>query len=98
MYLVLQPIAMTIKEQIIQELDRIPESYLEKVLSFLYFLKSPLTHDVEQLSKAEAIIQKGLNTALSKPKRSSSEIWAEFASIRNRISESVANEQHYFFG
>ena len=83
MFLVLQPIAMTIKEQIIQELDRIPESYLEKVLSFLYFLETPLTHDVEQLSKAESIIQKGLNTALSKPKRSSSEIWAEFASIRN---------------
>jgi predicted nuclease with TOPRIM domain len=39
---------------------------LEKVLSFLYFLKVPLTHDVEQLSKAEAIIQKELNTALSK--------------------------------
>ncbi|MCX5933891.1 MAG: hypothetical protein NTU99_03755 [Pseudanabaena sp. LacPavin_0818_WC45_MAG_42_6] len=34
---------MTIKEQIIQELDRIPESYLEKVLSFLYFLETPLT-------------------------------------------------------
>ena len=46
MYLVLPPIAMTIKEQIIQELDRIPESYLEKVLSFLCFLKAPLTHDV----------------------------------------------------
>ncbi len=86
----LQPIAMTIKEQIIQELDRIPESYLEKVLVFLYSLETPLTRDVEQLNKVEAIIQKGLNSALSKPKRSSSEIWAEFASIRNRISESVA--------
>ncbi len=93
MYLVLQPIAMTIKEQIIQELDRIPESYLEKVLVFLYSLNTPLTYDVEQLSKAEAIIQNGLNTALSKPKRSSSEIWAEFASIRNRISESVATTE-----
>ena len=41
MFLVIQPIAMTIKEQIIQELDRIPESYLEKVLSFLYFLETP---------------------------------------------------------
>jgi hypothetical protein len=91
MFLVLQPIAMTIKEQIIQELDRIPESYLEKVLVFLYSLDTPLTHDVRQLSKAEAIIQKGLNTALSKPKRSSSEIWAEFESIRNRISESVVD-------
>ncbi len=91
MYLVLQPIAMTIKEQIIQELDRIPESYLEKVLSFLYCLETPSTHDVEQLSKAEAIIQNGLNTALSKPKRSSLEIWAEFASIRNRISESIVD-------
>lgn len=94
MYLVQQPIAMTIKEQIIQELDRLPESYLEKVLVFLYSLETPLTPDVGQLSKAEAIIQKGLNTALSKPKRSTSEIWAEFAAIRNRISESVANEQH----
>ena len=93
MFLVLQPIAMTIKEQIIQELDRIPESYLEKVLSFLYFLDPSLTHDVGQLSKAEAIIQKGLNTALSKPKRSASEIWAEFTSIRNRISESVATTE-----
>jgi hypothetical protein len=93
MYLVLQPIAMTIKEQIIQELERIPESYLEKVLVFLYSLETPLTRDVEQLSKAEAIIQKGLNSALSKPKRSSSEIWAEFASIRNRISESVATTE-----
>ena len=91
MFLVIQPIAMTIKEQIIQELDRIPESYLEKVLSFLYFLETPLTQDVGQLSKAEAIIQKGLNTALSKPKRSSSEIWAEFTSIRNRISESIVD-------
>ena len=93
MFLVLQPIAMTIKEQIIQELDRIPESYLEKVLSFLYFLETPLTQDVGQLSKAETIIKKGLNTALSKPNRSSSEIWAEFASIRNRISESVATTE-----
>ena len=93
MFLVIQPIAMTIKEQIIQELDRIPESYLEKVLSFLCFLEAPLTHDVGQLSKGEMIIQKGLNTALSKPKRSSSEIWAEFASIRNRISESVATTE-----
>jgi hypothetical protein len=93
MYLVLQPIAMTIKEQIIQELERIPESYLEKVLVFLYSLETPLTRDVEQLSKVEAIIQKGLNSALSKPKRSSSEIWAEFASIRNRISESVATTE-----
>ena len=91
MYLVLPPIAMTIKEQIIQELDRIPESYLEKVLSFLYFLKAPLTHDVEQFSKAEAIIQKGLNTALSKPKRSSSEIWAEFDSIRNSLFYSLGS-------
>jgi len=94
MYLMSTPISMTIKEQIIQELDRIPEYYLEKVLGFLYFLETPLIHDVEQSSKAEAIIQKGLNTALSKPKRPSSEIWAEFASIRNRISESVANEQN----
>ena len=93
MFLVIQPIAMTIKEKIIQELDRIPESYLEKVLSFLYSLDTPLTHDVGQLSKAESIIQKGLNTALSKPKRSASEIWAEFASIRNRISESVATTE-----
>jgi hypothetical protein len=93
MFLVIQPIAMTIKEQIIQELDRIPESYLEKVINFLCFLETPLTHDVGQLSKAEAIIQKGLNTALSKPKQSSSEIWAEFASIRNRISESVATTE-----
>jgi hypothetical protein len=93
MYLVLQPIAMTIKEQIIQELDRIPESYLEKVLVFLYSLETPLTRDVEQLNKVEAIIQKGLNSALSKPKRSSSEIWAEFASIRNRISENVATTE-----
>ncbi|PZV18882.1 MAG: hypothetical protein DCF20_02165 [Pseudanabaena sp.] len=91
MFLVLQPIAMTIKEQIIQELDRIHESYLEKVLGFLCFLKAPLTHDVGHLSKAEEIIQKGLNSALSKPKRSSSEIWAEFASIRNRISESIVD-------
>jgi hypothetical protein len=30
---------MTIKEQIIQELDLIPESRLEKVLTFLYSLK-----------------------------------------------------------
>ena len=93
MFLVLQPIAMNIKEQIIQELDRIPESYLEKVLRFLYFLETPLTQDVGQLSKAEAIIQKGLNTALSKPKRSSSEIWTEFASIRNKISENVATTE-----
>jgi hypothetical protein len=88
---VLQPIAMTIKEQIIQELDRIPESYLEKVLSFLCFLETPLTHDVGQLSKAEAIIQKGLNTALSKPKRSTSEIWAEFNSIRNSLFHSLGS-------
>jgi len=91
MYLVLPPIAMTIKEQIIQELERIPESYLEKVLVFLYSVGTPSGHDVGQLSKAEAIIQKGLNTALSKPKRSSSEIWAEFPSIRNRISESIVD-------
>ena len=83
---------MTIKEQIIQELDCIPESYLEKVLSFLYFLEHPSENDAGLLRKAEAIIQKGLNTAISKPKRSASEIWAEFASIRNRISESVASE------
>ena len=83
---------MTIKEQIIRELDRIPESYLEKVLSFLYFLEHPSENDAGLLRKAEAIIQKGLNTAISKPKRSASEIWAEFASIRNRISESVASE------
>ena len=91
MFLVLQPIAMTIKEQIIQELDRIPESYLEKVLSFLCFLETPLTHDVGQLSKAEAIIQKGVNTALSKPKRSTSEIWAEFNSIRNSLFHSLGS-------
>ena len=47
---------MTIKEQIIQELDRIPESYLEKVLSFLYSLEIPSGHDAEVSSKAEAII------------------------------------------
>ena len=93
MYLVLPPIAMTIKEQIIQELERIPESYLEKVLVFLHSVGTSSGHDVGQLRKAEAIIQKGLNTALSKPKRSSSEIWAEFASIRNRISESVATTE-----
>lgn len=80
---------MTIKEQIIQELDRIPESYLEKVLSFLYFLKAPLTHDIGQVSNAEAIIQKGLNTALSKPKRSASEIWAEFELVRNSLFHSL---------
>ena len=85
---------MTIKEQIIQELDRIPESYLENVLSFLYSLETPLGHGAGLSSKAEVIVQKGLNTAISKPKRSPSEIWAEFASIRNRISESVATEQN----
>lgn len=82
---------MTIKEQIIQELDRIPESRLEKVLSFLYSLEQ--MSDPTQLSRAEAIIQRGLNTAMSKPKRSPSEIWAEFESVRTRISESVSNEQ-----
>lgn len=84
---------MTIKEQIIQELDRIPESYLEKVLGFLYSLEIPSQHDAGLSSKADAIIQRGLNNALSKPKRSASEIWAEFTSIRNKISDSVANEQ-----
>jgi hypothetical protein len=72
---------MTIKEQIIQELDRIPESRLEKVLSFLYSLDLEQMSDPTQLSRAEAIIQRGLNTAMSKPKRSLSEIWAEFASL-----------------
>jgi hypothetical protein len=79
---------MTIKEQIIQELDRIPESRLEKVLNFLEQMSDPI-----QLTKEEAIIQRGLNTAMSKPKRSPSEIWAELEAVRTRISESVANEQ-----
>ena len=70
---------MTIKEQIIQELDRIPESYLENGLSFLYSLETPSGQDAGLSSKAEAIVQKGLNTAISKPKRSESKIWAEFA-------------------
>jgi len=85
---------MTIKEQIIQELDRIPESYLEKVLVFLCSLETPTQNDALMSSKAEAIIQKGLNTALSKPKRSAAEIWAEFASIRNKVADSVVTEQN----
>jgi hypothetical protein len=89
MYLVLQPIAMTIKEQIIQELDRLPESYLEKVLVFLYSLETPSHDDSLLISKVEAIIQKGLNTALSKPKRSPSEIWTEFELVRNSLFHSL---------
>ena len=80
---------MTIKEQIIRELDRIPESYLEKVLSFLYFLEHPSENDAGLSGKAEAIIQKGLNTAISKPKRSASEIWAEFELVRNSLFHSL---------
>jgi hypothetical protein len=82
---------MTIKEQIIQELDRIPESRLEKVLSFLCSLEQ--MSDSAQLSRAEEIIQRGLNAANSKPKRSSSEIWAEFELVRTKIFESVPHEQ-----
>jgi hypothetical protein len=59
------------------------------VLDFLHSLETPLTYDVGQLSKAEAIIQKGLNTALSKPKRSASEIWAEFEMVRNSLFHSL---------
>ena len=81
---------MTIKEQIIQELDCIPESYLEKVLSFLYFLEHPSENDAGLLRKAEAIIQKGLNTAISKPKRSASEIWAAFELVRNSLFHSLS--------
>jgi len=77
---------MTIKEQIIQELDRIPESRLEKVLSFLYSLEQ--MSDPTQLSRAEAIIQRGLNTAMSKPKRSPSEIWAGFELVCISIGKS----------
>lgn len=83
---------MTIKEQIIQELDRIPEFCLEKVLVFLYSLEAQSGHDAGLSSKSEAIVQKGLNTAISKPMRSALEIWAEFEFFRNRISESVATE------
>ena len=85
---------MTVKEQIIQELDRIPESYLEKLLGFLYFLEQPSQLDSEELSKAEVIIQRGLNIAITKPKRSPEEIWSEFELVRNRISESVVTEQN----
>ena len=84
---------MTVKEQIIQELDRIPESYLEKVLDFLCFLEQPSRLDSGELSKAEVIVQRGLNIAITKPKRSSEEIWSEFESIRNKTSEGVASEQ-----
>ena len=84
---------MTVKEQIIQELDRIPESYLEKVLDFLCFLEQPSRLDSRELSKAEVIVQRGLNIAITKTKRSSEEIWSEFESIRNKTSEGVASEQ-----
>ena len=84
---------MTVKEQIIQELDRIPESCLEKVLDFLCFLEQPSQLDSGELSKAEVIVQRGLNIAITKTKRSSKEIWSEFESIRNKTSEGVASEQ-----
>lgn len=84
---------MTIKKQIIQELDRTPESYLENALSFLYSLETQSGHDAGLSRKAKEIVQKGLNTAISKPKRLSSEIWAEFELFRNKISESRLNRE-----
>ena len=89
----LPPIVITTKKQIIQELDHIPESYLEIVLSFLCFLETQSGHDAGLSSKAEAIIQKGLNTAISKPKQSVSEIWAEFEFVRNKMSENPENHE-----
>jgi putative PIN family toxin of toxin-antitoxin system len=86
---------MTIKEQIIQELDRVPESQLETVLFFLCSLETasnsyPFTH--EHLNKADAIIQNCFDIAASKPKRSATEIWADFEWTRAKIAQEVLQE------
>ena len=86
---------MTIREQILQELDRVPESQLETVLFFLCSLETnsnsyPLTH--EHLTKADAMIQNCFDIAASKPKRSEPEIWEDFERTRVKIAQEVNSQ------
>ncbi len=86
---------MTIKEQIIQEFDRVPESQLETVLFFLCSLETdsnsyPFTQ--EHLTKADSIIQNRFDISASKPKRSEPEIWADFEPTRAKIAQEVNSQ------
>lgn len=47
---------MNSKEELIQELDNIPESLIQEVLDFLYFLKAKQDRDIQDLQDARAIL------------------------------------------
>lgn len=46
----------------------------------------------EELSLADEIIVRGLNRAMSSPRRPTSEIWAEFDAVRLKIANSATNQ------
>ncbi|MEM9274334.1 MAG: DUF2281 domain-containing protein [Cyanobacteria bacterium P01_F01_bin.143] len=47
---------MNSKEQLIQELDNIPEPLIQEVLDFLYFLKAKQDRDIQDLQDARAAL------------------------------------------
>jgi len=76
---------------------------LAKLCQFLKCLPSDLLilddeiEDVppskESLSKAKEIIGKGLERAMSTPRKTPDEIWANFDALRNKILADDANQQ-----
>jgi hypothetical protein len=47
---------MTLKEQLIQELDNVPDPLIVEVLDFLHFLKAKQEQDNEDLQDARAAL------------------------------------------
>ena len=47
---------MNSKEQLIQELDNVPEPLIQEVLDFLYFLKAKQDRDIQDLQDARTAL------------------------------------------
>ena len=47
---------MNSKEQLIKELDNVPEPLIQEVLDFLFFLKAKQDRDTEDLQDARAVL------------------------------------------
>ena len=56
MYQIVTRKKMTLKEELIRELDDISEPIILEVLDFLYFLKAKQEQDSEDLKEARAVL------------------------------------------
>ncbi|GAB4475510.1 MAG: hypothetical protein OHK0037_36800 [Elainellaceae cyanobacterium] len=87
---------MTVKDQLIQEIDEAPEFLLEEVLNFFLFLKLRLSQRAKSGDAPEAPQPGRMPAFLQKTQEISQQISREeWATVPNDLSK---NLDHYLYG